>query len=99
MPRYKVMLDDNFHAMDEDKRHEHGVYETVEEAIEACRRIVDESLKEMLKPGISADALYELYTHFGDDPFIVVVDGADDHVKFSAWSYAEARSRAVCEGR
>ena len=48
---------------------------------------------------ISAEALYELYTHFGDDPFIVVVDGADEKVEFSAWDDAKARSRIVCEER
>jgi hypothetical protein len=99
MPRYKVMVDDNFHHMDEEERYEHGVYETVEEAIAACHAIVNHSLQKAYKPGISAEALYELYTHFGDDPFIVVVDGADEKVEFSAWDYAKARSRIVCEER
>jgi hypothetical protein len=99
MPRYKVLVDDNFHYMDEDERYEHGVYETAEEAIAACRGIVDQSLEEGYKPGISAEALYEGYVSFGDDPFIVVLDGADDNAKFSAWSYAKERSRVICGER
>ena len=99
MPRYKVMVDDNFHYMDEDERYEHGVYDTAEEAIEACRGIVDRSLEEGYKPGVSAEALYEHYVSFGDDPFIVVLDGADDNAKFSAWNYAKERSRVICGER
>jgi hypothetical protein len=96
MPRYKVMVDDNFHYQDSDERWEQGTYETVEEAIAACRGLVDRSLEKAYKPGTSAEALYGDYTSFGDDPFIVVVDGADDRAKFSAWSYAKERCRMIC---
>ena len=37
MSRYKVMVDDNFHHMDEDERYQHGVFLTAEEAISACK--------------------------------------------------------------
>jgi hypothetical protein len=99
MPRYKVMVDDNFHYMESDHRREHGTYETVEEAIATCRGIVDRSLKEGYEPGISAKALYDGYVSFGDDPFIVVLDGTDDKAKFSAWTYAQERSRVICGER
>jgi hypothetical protein len=42
---YRVMVDDNFHYMDEDERFEHGSFPTAEEAIAACKRIVDEILR------------------------------------------------------
>ena len=96
MPRYRVMVDDNFHYMDSDERWEHGTYETLEPALAACRGIVDRSLDEESRPGISADALFERYVRFGDDPFIVVLDGADDSATFSAWSYAKERCRVIC---
>ena len=96
MPRYKVMVDDNFHYMDSGYRYEHGTHETVEEAIAACRGIIDRSLKDGYEPGISAEALYNGYVSFGDDPFIVVFDGTNDNAKFSAWSYAKERSRVIC---
>jgi hypothetical protein len=96
MPRYRVMVDDNFHYQDSDERLAQGTYETVEEALAACRRLVDRSLEEEYKPGMSAEALHDRYTSFGDDPFIVVLDGADDRAAFSAWSYAKERCRAIC---
>ena len=43
MSRYKVMVDDNFHYM-EDDRYELGTFSTIEEAIAACKRIVDDDL-------------------------------------------------------
>jgi hypothetical protein len=90
------MVDDNFHYQDPDERREHGTYETVQEALAACRGIVDRSLKEEYRPGISAEALYDRYKSFGDDPFIMVIDGAGDGATFSAWSYAEERCRVIC---
>jgi hypothetical protein len=96
MPRYKVLVDDNFHYMESDARREQGTYETVEEALAVCRGIVDRLLAENCEPGVSAEALYEHYVSFGEDPFIVVLDGVDDRAKFSAWSYAKGRFRAMC---
>lgn len=98
MPRYRVMVDDNFHYQESDERREHGTYETVEEALAACRGIVDQSLEEEHRPGISAEGLYGRYTSFGDDPFIVVLNGADDNATFTAWSYAKERCRVICGG-
>jgi hypothetical protein len=99
MPRYRVMVDDNFHYQDSDERRELGIYETLEEALAACRAIVNQSLEEEYRPGISAEALYDRYTSFGDDPFIVVLDDTDDSATFSAWSYAKERCRMICGER
>src|SRR5580704_12659341 len=96
MPRYKVMIDDNFHYMDEDERHEHGTYDTREEALAVCRAIVETSVKAQLEPGMSAEALFKRYQDFGDDPFILVIDGRDDAAKFSAWSYALELCTSTC---
>lgn len=96
MPPYKVMVDDNFHYQDSDERWEQGTYETMEEALAACRRIVDQSLEKEHRPGVSAEALYGRYMSFGDDPFIVALDGSDERAAFSAWSYAKERCRAIC---
>jgi hypothetical protein len=95
MPRYKVMIDDNFHYMDEDERTEYRTFDTLEEALAACRAITEKSVRHVAEPGMSADALYEKYQHFGSDPFIIVMDGKDDRAKFSAWDYAKEYSRIV----
>ena len=78
MPRYRVVTADNFHYMDDDERHEHGTYDTSEEALAACRAIVETSVKAQLEPGMSAEALFKRYQDFGNDPFILVIDGRDD---------------------
>jgi hypothetical protein len=96
MPRYKVLIDDNFHYQDPEDRREHGVYPTLAQALEVCRGLVDRSLNEEYRPGISAEDLYGRYTSFGDDPFIVVIEGQDDAAEFSAWLYAKERCRQLC---
>jgi hypothetical protein len=99
MSRYQVMVDDNFDYMDEEKRYEYGVFPTAAEAISACKRIVDSNLDGFMKPGMTASQLYDAYTQFGDDPFIVCMNPDDEPVHFSAWNYAKERSRVVASQR
>ena len=89
------MVDDNFDYMDQDKRYEHGVFPTAGEAISECKRIVDLNVDSLMNPGMTASELYDTYTSFGGDPFIVGVKPDDEPVQFSAWKYAEERSRVV----
>ncbi len=96
MPRYKVVVDDNFHYQEADHRREDGIFDELEQALAHCRDIVERSLAEEFRPGISAEALYDRYTSFGEDPFIVVLDGKEDRAKFSAWSYAKSRCEVMC---
>ena len=72
MTRYKVLIDDNFHYMDLSERVTHGMFETADEAIAACKLIVDQCL--VFGPGMTAADAYDLYAGFGDDPFIVPLD-------------------------
>jgi hypothetical protein len=37
---YEILVDDNFHFMDEDERHTFGNFPTLEMALDACREIV-----------------------------------------------------------
>ena len=95
MPSYTVMVDDNFHYMEEDERWKLGAFTTLEEAISACRALVDRWLVENYKPGMTGAELYSLYVSFGDDPFIL---GAGAERCFSAWDYAKERAEALCRG-
>lgn len=90
-----MLIDDNFHYMDESERVTHGVFETADEAVAACRAIVDEFLAEAFRPGMSATDLHDQYVHFGDDPFILPNDIQGQPVKFSAWDYARKRSEEI----
>jgi hypothetical protein len=92
---FKVVIADNFHYMDESENVEHGVFDTLEAAIAACRAIVEESLRHHHEAGMSADALYSAYTSFGEDPYIVSSETSG--VAFSAWDYARQRAREICD--
>jgi hypothetical protein len=93
---YKVFIDDNFHYMDESERYELGEFPTLDAAIAASRKIVDEYLLSAYKPGMTAHALYRSYTSFGEDPFIVAVSSNETGVLFSAWDYAKSRCDELC---
>lgn len=95
MPRYKVLIDDNFHYLDPDHRIFHGEFQAAPEAIKACKRIVERSLREQYEPGMSAYELWTAYQLFGEDPFILPGDP-----EFSAWEYAKERAREItCDGK
>jgi hypothetical protein len=96
VPSYRVLIDDNFHYMDEDERYEHGQFDSLEAAIAACKHIVDAFLEESYTPGMTAASLYDSYTAFGQDPFIV---GGEGGVLFSAWDYAKARCTEIVQRR
>jgi len=85
---YQVLVDDNFHYMDQDERYTLGQFDNLDEAIAACKRIVDEFLIHSYKPGMTAEELYQGYVGFGEDPFIV---GPGATREFSAWAYAKTR--------
>ena len=87
MKTFTVIVADNFHYMDEGEFYEHGNFDTLEAAIAASKVIVDSYLSSALKPGMTAEQLYQSYTMFGEDPFI---RGADD--------YAKERCAELCRG-
>lgn len=77
---FTVVVADNFHYVEKYKEYEYGKFETLEAAIAACKRIVDEFLIEALRPSMTADELYSEYTSFGDDPYIVGSDEQDSEL-------------------
>jgi len=50
--KYTVLVNDNFHYMDESERYELGSFETLDEAIAACKKVVDECFGEN-SPGMT----------------------------------------------
>lgn len=84
---FKVFIDDNFHYMDESERYEHGAYETYEEAVTACKLLLDDVLSDTREEGKSAEDLINSYMMFGEDPFVAPVP--DDTKTFSAWEYVK----------
>ena len=94
MPTYTVLIDDNFHYMDQTERYKHGDFDTCEAAIAACKQIVDEFLLSSLESPKSHDELWTLYSFFGEDPFI---QSPDPNCRFSAWDYAKHRCNELTQ--
>ena len=90
--KWLVYVDENFHYMDEDERWLYGEFDTYEAAVAVCKELVDRDIDGSKAKAADADALYEHYTLFGDDPFIV---GPEQGTKFSAWDYAKQRCKEV----
>jgi len=90
---YKVFVDDNYHYMDESERYLLGDFESLEAAVAACKKIVDEFLVSSHRPGMTSAELLTQYIHFGEDPYIFAGDGI---VHFSARDYASVRVREIC---
>lgn len=88
MKKYAVYVDDNFHYMDPDERYKAGEYETLEEAIKVCEKIVDESLEEFYVPGMSNSELTSQYCFFGEDPWI----SGPGNIPFHGRDYARERA-------
>jgi hypothetical protein len=87
--KFIVMVDDNFHFMDEDSRYCLGEFDNEAEALAAARQVVDRFLLENYKSGMTAEELWEGYANFGEDPWI------SNH-SFSAWEYARKRCLVIC---
>ena len=91
---FSVRVRENSHYRDESEGYTLGPFPTYEAAEAKCRAIVDEFLSASRKSGQSADALFSLYTTFGEDPS--VVGKAPPGASFSAWDYARRRCREIC---
>jgi hypothetical protein len=94
---YSVYVDDNFHFTDEEERYKLGDFATLDEAVAACKLLVDQFLKVEVPLDETAAERYEQYTGFGPDPFIVTNDPGAGHPTFSAWSYANERCQEVVD--
>ena len=90
---YVVYADDNFHHMDESERVKIGEFDTEVESLEKCKEVVDKYLVEYAPKFQTADELYDSYTSYGDDPFII----GPTKVEFSAWEYAKEQCKKLYE--
>lgn len=91
--RYTVYVDDNFHFMDKSERYKLREFDACQSAVAACKQIVDEFL-ERCDPNAGADAMFNQYASFGEDPW---VSSDDPDCKFSAWEYAKERCSQLAQ--
>ena len=92
MSKYTVYVDDNFHAQYESGRYQLGEFDTFEEAVSACKKIMDKFFEGYEPAQHSFDKLWSQYTTFGEDPFII---SDDKKLSFSAWDYAKELCRRL----
>ncbi len=92
---FRVYVDDNYHYMDESERYLHGEFASLDEAVAAARRIVDDYLASALGDSPTADGLMASYCSFGEDPFIIADPPVGHGVLFSAREYARQRCREL----
>lgn len=88
--KFTVFVDDNSHQMEKKVSTEGKSFDTYEEAVTECKRIVDRYLSLLMRTKsdlASADSLYGHYQDFGDDPFVKPAGEPE----FSAWKYAKQR--------
>ena len=78
-----------------------GGFEKPDEAVAVCKLIVDECLERMLKPGMTAEVLFDLYAMFGDDFDLYAMLGDDPFIipahAFSARDYAKERCEVLTQ--
>ncbi len=79
--------------MDEEARYRLGSFASYSDALARAKAIVDEFLSENYRTGMTSLELFEAYTGFGEDPFIV----PEGEPHFSAWDYARARCKEMCQ--
>jgi hypothetical protein len=91
--KYTIFVDDNFHNGAEEERYLLGEYESYQEAVAVCKKIVDDFMSKGYRNGMSFKELWEGYMMFGEDPFI---ESKDPECTFSAWSYAKQRCVELC---
>jgi len=91
--RFTVYVDDNFHPRDESARYKYGDFDSAEEAVKACQKIVEEYFAKLEDGGErSFEELWLGYRTYGEDPF---VRSEAESCEFSAWDYAEQRCREL----
>ena len=91
---YRVMVDDNFHYMDESYRQCAGTFQKYEDALELAQKITLKSVLE--NESNTAEETFSNYTNFGKDPFIQPFGGAPrPSANFSAWTVAKALAQII----
>lgn len=90
---YRVLIDDNFHFMDESERAPGPTFATYAEAVAWCQAFLERHLQEMLRPGMCAADLIAGYKSFGEDPWITP---EPEGTHFSAWNFVEEVAERVC---
>lgn len=87
--KFIVLVDDNFHYLEESDLYKLGDFNTYEEAGLASKKIVDDFLTDAYTQVKTAEELYARFVAFGETPWIS--SGFTKPERFLAWPYAKLR--------
>ena len=96
---YQVSAAENSRYMDEAARRTVGIYDGLEEALAACRYVIDRSLRELDEEGLLATELFRLWGIMGEDAGVVPLRDDLPRPDFSGQDYARLRSEEICRHR
>lgn len=95
-PEFIVKASDNSRFDTTESDYMYGAYMTYEEAYAKCEEIVEDFLTSNKTEGMSAEELYHHYISFGEEPYIVSVDGSEC-LPFPAINYAKEQVKLICQ--
>ncbi len=95
-PEFIVKASDNSRFDSTENDYLYGAFATYEEAYARCEEIVEDFLLSNKTQGMSAEELFHHYISFGEEPYIVAVDGSEC-VPFPAIVYAKEQSTQICQ--
>ena len=91
---FQIFIADNWNYH-ESSRVPVASFDTLAEAIAECQSRVDADLRGLRTPDMDPRALFDTYTTYGEDPWILG-EKLNDPVPFSAWDYARERCKEIC---
>lgn len=94
-PEFIVKASDNSRFDSPENDYVYGAYLTYEEAYAKCEEIIEDFLLSNKTEGMSAEELYHHYISFGEEPYIIAIDGSEC-LPFSAIEYAKQQVGTIC---
>lgn len=93
--KYRLVVYDNFHYMDDDEPYQKGEYETYELALADAKAMVESFLEFNWKTGMTPDQLIDVFNDFGEEPTIIPRNNDNGEI-FSARKYVKDIAESIC---
>lgn len=93
--KYRLVVYDNFHYMDDGEPYEKGEYETYELALADAKAMVESFLEFNWKTGMTPDQLIDVFNDFGEEPTIIPRNNDNDEI-FSARKNVKEIAESIC---
>ncbi len=94
--KYRLVVYDNFHYMDDDEPYEKGEYETYELALADAKLMIESFLEFNWKNGMTPDQLIDVFNDFGEEPTIIPRNNDNGEI-FSARKYVKEIAESICK--